>query len=655
MLVAVVVVGIVPSAFAQSRAAALRPASWTPLNDSAGFIWDIQQQGHVNRGTNNAFSSGMVLTVNGSGFSSTQQNMTSDGREFILVGRANNIAVSRRIRVDPKGSGARWVDSFTNPTAAPLSVQIMYQTSLNNQSQVVTERGGALGPTLSEKDRGFMAIQMQNNYPSVMMTLVGGRAKVRPTINNQSNYRFKVQYQLTIPAGETRSLITGLAQSNIRTPPTNQKARDAMFKPFTSRKFLRDIPRDVMRTVVNWSGGGGFVSGERPAIWTLPDDLDVEPIGADVLAIGEATRLKGKVSWDKLAIESAHGEVTLAVEQVAAIAGPRYLGGHSRVYLRDGQIVAGKLAAEKLSFKMTAGNAVAIDPTRVDRIVLGAKPDDGKMDPAAVAMVDTFAGDRLALGKASRLNLAAITPWGTRQLQLDSLRWLAVRAEERAGYEVVLDDGSRFFTLFDSNSVKLHSNLFGSIDVPATRIRYLTTEATPKSNDEDAPEIDQPYVLVEGDQIIVGTIDQPELPLMTPAGLIPLKPGQVRSLKRDSSDVKAGQPVTFIAELWDEGTASGTIDARALPVRVGDQVWQIPPSSIVEIVSPKPQLSDEQRAQIVNLIRTLGDPEWSKREAATTALGELGALAEPLLSQALRHTRDPEVRQRVEQLLENAP
>ena len=69
---------------------------------------------------------------------------------------------------------------------------------------------------------------------------------------------------------------------------------------------------------------------------------------------------------------------------------------------------------------------------------------------------------------------------------------------------------------------------------------------------------------------------------------------------------------------------------------------------------PTPHVSDETRLKIAGLIRELGSDDWEKREAASEALGEYGFMAKPILEETLRTSPDPEVRRRVEKLLDEA-
>jgi hypothetical protein len=49
----------------------------------------------------------------------------------------------------------------------------------------------------------------------------------------------------------------------------------------------------------------------------------------------------------------------------------------------------------------------------------------------------------------------------------------------------------------------------------------------------------------------------------------------------------------------------------------------------------------------------LGSDDWRQREAASAGLAEFGYMAEPQLREALQSSPDPEVRRRVEALLDS--
>ena len=94
---------------------------------------------------------------------------------------------------------------------------------------------------------------------------------------------------------------------------------------------------------------------------------------------------------------------------------------------------------------------------------------------------------------------------------------------------------------------------------------------------------------------------------------------------------------------------------RVLPIRNGEQVYQVRARDVVEVHRPTPTISESLRRTIAQRIRELGSDEFETREAASGAIQELGYLAKQQLSEVLGETSDPEVRRRVEQILAELP
>ena len=90
--------------------------------DGAGYQWNIYiSGGYVNSGSHSAYSSGMQLQINGSGYSgSSSGKLSKDGTE-IEIGpwKYQSVNVYRRIYVDKKIGYCRWIDIFENPTSSP--------------------------------------------------------------------------------------------------------------------------------------------------------------------------------------------------------------------------------------------------------------------------------------------------------------------------------------------------------------------------------------------------------------------------------------------------------------------------------------------------------------------------------------------------------
>ena len=99
----------------------------------------------------------------------------------------------------------------------------------------------------------------------------------------------------------------------------------------------------------------------------------------------------------------------------------------------------------------------------------------------------------------------------------------------------------------------------------------------------------------------------------------------------------------------------GVLDEPVLPFRAGGTMLSVPMSEIDEIHVPTPVIAAATRTKVNDLVAKLGDADWAKREAATKALQELGGVAKQPLAEALAATSDPEVKMRLEKLIEVLP
>ena len=166
--------------------------------------------------------------------------------------------------------------------------------------------------------------------------------------------------------------------------------------------------------------------------------------------------------------------------------------------------------------------------------------------------------------------------------------------------------------------------------------------------------LQQPHVRLVGGQRFAGRINSPTVSVLTSAESIELAPTNIRrlyNLREEVSEEEAAE-APFQIDLWGGSVVVGQLRETVLPVLFRGEVWHVPVSDVVEIVTPSPQISDETRQEIAARIRELGNDDWQKREEASTALAEYGFLARSMLMEAMRVSPDPEVRRRVEKLLE---
>jgi len=640
------------SGFAAQSAERLVPANFNPRMDALGCRWDIQSHGGVGNGTNHCFSSAALLQIRGNNFSASQRMMTADGKEFVLT-RSNwyGLNVTRRVKVDTKLGSARFLDIFHNPGTAPINTSATLHYNMNNQCQAfLTDKGTPTVGLLGKKESGIVAIHRPgNSRPSGLFLFASPSSKLRPSIQIQNNYYMNVVFPLSIPAGKTVSLLHGVAQRHISGIP-DPKTLAKLFKPLKSRSLSRGIPSKLRKTIVNMRGLGA--GGGAASLLSL-EELGVERGAADILAIGEDTRLRGKAACGQLTIQTPHGAAEVPFEKVAALVGGRHFGGDGQIFMRDGQVLRGKVKAQGLRFTMSSGLALDLHIETLDRLALKVSPEDGQPGDDVKAFLETVTGNRLSVLAGLGQNLALRTPWGKMVFSIADLRSLRPLEDQQPGHVVRLHDGTRCCGFLEAATIELETRLFGKQKVNPADFRSITFARSGKAADDDEPEITQPHIVLVGENTLLGRIDLPEVRFLALGETIPVAPTQIRTLhNEDEGGGETGAGPQFTAELWGGGMVSGQLRQGVLPVRVSDKVYQVPVRDIVDVVVPSPTVSDTLRSKVAQLIRELGHPEWEKREAASQELVELGYLCKQQLDEAHQQTGDPEIRRRTRALLD---
>lgn len=635
---------------AQTTTPALVPANFSQKVDSQGNSWYLDGQGYLRSGT---FSSGNVLQINGNSFNATQPMMTPDGLEYVFSGTAANLGVTRRVKLDLQAAAVRYLEVLTNATPASITATVSLTTSLNySPYQAFLTDGGTQNPaTLGKKDSGVIVVSNpQQGHASLVFHLADARSKLKPAIQAQHQHQFVFTYPVTIDPGKSVAILHGVAQRRLAGVP-DAKTAAGLMKPFAERAWTKDLDRAMRRTIANLGGLGlGDWTGETG--WTTLETIGVERQAADILAVGEQTRLRGVANCRKLTVTTRYGTAEVPWEQVAALCGGAATGKRPRVFLEDGQVYSGEIAAEGLHYTMNSGLAVRITLESLDRLVCRER-----LQPASgqgITVLETNDGDRLALAASQEQWILAATPWGERKILLGDVVRL-MPAEEGPGCRLVLRDGSRLFAFLGETVLKLETVSFGPQQFPLSDVRaVLAVQAKPSQGDQEPTE---PHMLLRGENVLVGQVDLDALRFIVGGQEIPLPPEQVRNMRRyeDGATLLGGKGPAFEAELWDGSVVAGQMLDLELPVRCGQSVARVPPEDVLEYRVPAPSVPDEVRSRIAEHIRDLGHPDYAKREAARQALKQLGHLPSAQLQEAKRQATDPEVRRSVEALLEELP
>lgn len=653
---AVCVVGfllVLPTANAQQRSQQLVPASLSPRTDGQGFRWDLHQYGYVQHGSNNCFGNAFVLSINGNSFNSNRRMMTKDGSEIIFYGAAGGLQVTRYVHIDQKSATIRYVDVIKNPSSSPVTASVRLQTSLGtSQGQaVVTSSGSPATTYLGPKDSGLLVFaNPSGGQRSVLFFLGDAKSKLKPSLKIQSNYRFYFTYPLSIAAGKSSAIIHGAAQRRLGSLPQGRDL-ERQFKPFLTRNFSRGIPGDVRRLIVNLRSSAFSGEWGRSQVLLTLDSLDVEQLAVDVLAVGDETRLQGNASCSSISLETPYGTIQPPLDRITAIVGSKF-GSAPRLFLRDGQVIKGKLVTEGLCFALKSGVKLQLQPDGVDRLMMRLDQEEDP-DESIAAMVETIEGDRLALSSLEGSNFQLTTPWGDRQIAFKDIIELTTLTEP-IGHRVILRDGTRLFGFINQEHVRFQTRDFGPQNLPTVQLRAVYSARDDEPSESDFFLIRAPHLLLAGENLVLGGVDLPTIEFRASGQEIPIPPNQIRVMRNITNELadSTDRSVYFEAELWDGSMLQGALARQILPVRSADGLLQVPVREITEVRVPTPTVPDSLRARIALLIRDLGHPEFETREEATKGLAELGYLAKLQLDDASQQVTDPEVKRRIEALLE---
>lgn len=655
-LAGVAVVVVLAPQPATSATPTMVPAQYNQeRQDTHGFGWQISPNG-LNSDNRGCISHAAALHIGGSQAHFQQGQMTPDGLLFQQSGvKMMNLDVSRRVRFDFANSNAQFVDSFANKTNGPISVSVTISARLGNPAQIIISDQGKplVGGSISTTDAGLLGVSQHNGMPSAMFYFGTPKSRVRPTVNIQNNYQINASYSISVGAGKTVSIVTGVGQLGLSGQPDVTATKNA-FKPMLSPAWIRSVPKDIRATIANAAVSSAGVMDDSDSLDALAELGDRGP--HDMLLVGSSTRLRGSVTGGQVSIEAKRGKRDLALDRIAAIYGGNNSGRPAKLVLRDGQVLVGPVKVPEFKFTLNSGLDVSCSVDSVDRLVLKEAPNDGKPAPEVFAYIDLLEGDRLAVKQGEQQKITIVTAWGACDIALEEIDLFTAGnpSQGTITHRLALRDGSVFSTMVSDGDLKLNSSEYGTQNWSVFDIRRL--RAAHRSAATDGAEPAAPHVVLTGDNLFVGQVELPLLHLVVQGQTIPIQPGSLKSLKREaaagSASSLAEEKWVYVAELWDGDTASGELRESTLPLRTVGGVLQVPVTDLVELRTPSPTVPDSMRERITELLADLGHVDYNRREAATKELRSLGEVVREQGADALKATTDPEVRKRLQTLLD---
>ncbi|MGZ8997164.1 MAG: calcium-binding protein, partial [Rhodospirillales bacterium] len=182
------------------------------LTDAERFRWDVQRNGNIGDGSNDAFDGGLTLQS----FPYFSRGNTEDnGREVALgPGTDGPVSITRKVYVPTDQSWARLLDSFSNTTDAAVTYRATITTNLGTDGATVVVATADGDQVFTRDDNWIVTDDVDGAGKPAVVHVIAGDGALRPSSVVQSGDFISVEFELTLAPGETSSLVYFSSQSN---------------------------------------------------------------------------------------------------------------------------------------------------------------------------------------------------------------------------------------------------------------------------------------------------------------------------------------------------------------------------------------------------------------------------------------------------------
>jgi len=657
---AVVMEGLVGSMMISSSSSPIRSPG-TPIGDSSGTQWNVQNNGMLYRDPRGAFNNSAGIEVNGQGIG-FQPQPPQGKDDFSFSGMLQSVRVERHIKVHDKEGFIRYLETFHNTGPQDITLSVTLNVYLRRTSQGFRSNSGTPSPTLlGKKDSVLILDQGSFNLPSIYWGLAHPGSKVKPVVSNNNNEQYMAQYSLMVKAGQKMSIVHTLALRSNLAPQSSEEKK--LCSDLTSPRLIQSMAKEHQKDIVNLAKG---LSSEGLKATQL-ESLQPERGPSDILSMSDGTLLRGNATLESFVIDTAWGEKRLRLEQLAGIVSDDNFPGRHLYILRDGQMISGRITVEKadtppLTFRMNSGILITLPLGRIQRLLLKLEPEDGQPQRSAGPYVQMRDGSLLALKATSSLVFPIMTPWGPLNIPGTDLKHL----QEDDGFDfpvlrMTMKNGSSFPFYWNMETMQADSLEFGSIQLSSSQLVSLFSPESSSRPSGDSPgegvlsaptPADQRFNIRLRHQGLITLAPREEEFIFDLEGQrLGLPTGQVKFLERlEETDALSGR-IRCTATLWEGDTVSGQLQQTHLHFETASGVLRVEAQDLIEFQTKSPSISDHLREKISSWIDQLGNEDWATREAASHSLAQTGVVARTLLEEAERHSSDTEIRHRARKLL----
>ncbi|VEP16904.1 hypothetical protein H1P_510007 [Hyella patelloides LEGE 07179] len=182
------------------------------LFDASGFRWDIQGDGNISDGTNDAYDGG--LRLNNFGFFENAQ--TEDDDREVVIGTSNfgDLEITRKIYVPEDQSFARFLEIVTNTGTSTTDFTVSLDSNLGSDSDTFIVDTANEDTVFNADDNWLITDDFDDGGDPTMLHIIAGEdGEIRPDAASLNFDDINFAYNLTLAPGETQIIMHFAAQN----------------------------------------------------------------------------------------------------------------------------------------------------------------------------------------------------------------------------------------------------------------------------------------------------------------------------------------------------------------------------------------------------------------------------------------------------------
>lgn len=183
------------------------------INDGTGFLWDIQRNGSITNGTNDAYDGGLVHA----NFPATAvTGETEENRREVVIGpfTVGQVQVTRKVFVPSDQGYTRYLEIVTNPGASAVNYTMNINTNLGSDGGTIAVATSS-GDLVFTRDDNWLITDDSDGAgdPTMLHVMAGPDARLRPTTLSRNADSVVYSYGLALEPGETKIIMHFASQN----------------------------------------------------------------------------------------------------------------------------------------------------------------------------------------------------------------------------------------------------------------------------------------------------------------------------------------------------------------------------------------------------------------------------------------------------------